>query len=33
MPDELQPAFMTAFAVDEGKFKVMPNHLIPAKPS
>ena len=30
MPDELQPAFMTA--VDEGKFKVIPNHLIPAKP-
>ena len=30
MPKEIQPSFFKA--VEEGKFKVMPNHLIPAKP-
>ncbi|MBL0310922.1 MAG: FAD-dependent monooxygenase [Bacteroidetes bacterium] len=30
MPKELQPSFYAA--VEEGKFKVMPNHLIPATP-
>lgn len=30
MPAEIQPSFYAA--VEEGKFKVMPNHLIPATP-
>ena len=30
LPLQIQPSFMIAIA--EGKFKVMPNHLIPAKP-
>lgn len=30
MPDEIKPSYLTA--VEEGKFKVMPNHLIPARP-
>ena len=30
MPPQILPSFMTAVA--EGKFKTMPNHLIPAKP-
>jgi squalene monooxygenase len=30
LPIAIQPSYYTA--VDEGKFKVMPNHLIPAKP-
>lgn len=30
LPKQILPAFMEA--VEEGKFKVMPNHLIPAKP-
>ncbi|HLP52394.1 MAG TPA: FAD-dependent monooxygenase [Chitinophagales bacterium] len=30
MPEEIRPSFLAA--VEEGKFKVMPNHLIPAKP-
>ena len=30
MPPGILPSFLAA--VDEGKFKVMPNHLIPAKP-
>jgi squalene monooxygenase len=31
MPAEIQPSYYRA--VEEGKFKVMPNHLIPAKPT
>lgn len=30
MPKEIQPSFLAA--IEEGKFKVMPNHLCPAKP-
>lgn len=30
MPQEIKPSFLAA--VEEGKFKVMPNHLFPAKP-
>jgi squalene monooxygenase len=30
MPEEIKPSFLAA--VEEGKFKVMPNHLFPAKP-
>lgn len=30
MPEEIKPSFF--LAVEEGKFKVMPNHLFPAKP-
>lgn len=30
MPEEIKPSFFAA--VEEGKFKVMPNHIFPAKP-
>lgn len=30
MPSEIKPSYLAA--VEEGKFKVMPNHLIPARP-
>jgi squalene monooxygenase len=30
IPNEIKPSYMAA--VEEGKFKVMPNHLIPARP-
>ncbi len=30
MPEEIKPSFYAA--VEEGKFKVMPNHIFPAKP-